>query len=149
MDREQQLRALYALPIYSLPPELILDIVGLLYPVDFVNFVFATFHLLRHHGIAPAVSTAHVCDLLLFHPQPEVFPGGTPSLLTLPIELLMEIISYMNTTDMINFVLGVYQPLVTRSIARGLSSGMSAQFSVAYYQSMKRRGQCALRPATN
>ena len=60
----QQLRALYALPIYQLPAEIMLNILNRLELNDFPSLVPATWHLLRHHGIAPSILTPRLTSIL-------------------------------------------------------------------------------------
>ena len=60
-----QLQALYALPIYQLPAEIMLNILNRLSQNDYPALIAATWHLLRHHGIAPAYSTARLKQILI------------------------------------------------------------------------------------
>lgn len=60
-----QLQALHALPVYQLPAELWLNILNLLELHDYPPLLAATWHLLRHHGIAPTYSTQQLKTLLI------------------------------------------------------------------------------------
>ena len=115
LHRKQQLRTLYALPIYHLPPELILKIVDQLDLIEFPAMIIGMFHLLRHHGIAPSMPTA---DLKIFlkcsNPSPR---SRSNSDLTnvprkgfhcLPIEIRLHIYQHLNARDKINFVLATF-----------------------------------------
>ena len=52
-----QLQALYALPIYQLPAEIMLNVLNQLELKDYPALIAAAWHLLRHHGIAPSIPT--------------------------------------------------------------------------------------------
>lgn len=60
-----QLQALHALSVYQLPPELLLNILDRLELHDYPSTLAATWHLMRHHGIAPAYSTQYLKMLLI------------------------------------------------------------------------------------
>lgn len=60
-----QLQALYALPIYQLPAEIMLNIVNRLEMQDYPSLITATWHLLRHHGIAPVILTPRLKQVLV------------------------------------------------------------------------------------
>lgn len=61
-----KLQELYALPIYQLPPEIMLNIFSRLDLHDFPALVAAAWHLLRHSGVAPVIPTARLKDILLW-----------------------------------------------------------------------------------
>jgi len=63
-----QLQALHALPVYQLPAELWLNILKRLELHDYPSLIAATWHLLRHHGIAPAYSTQEL-KMMLVEPR--------------------------------------------------------------------------------
>ena len=65
LQARQNLRALYALPIYRLPTELIVNILNILSLADFPPLVTAAWHLLRFRGIAPAILTPRLTDILV------------------------------------------------------------------------------------
>lgn len=60
-----QLQALYALPIYQLPAELMLNILDRVELRDYPSLITATGHLLRHKGIAPTWPTVRLKQILL------------------------------------------------------------------------------------
>lgn len=60
-----QLQALYALPIYQLPAELMLNILDRVELRDYPPLITATWHLLRHKGIAPTWPTARLKQILV------------------------------------------------------------------------------------
>lgn len=57
--------ALYQLPIYQLPTEVILNIVQRLELADFPSLMAAAWHLLRLHGIADSIATPRLHHLLV------------------------------------------------------------------------------------
>ena len=60
-----QLQALYALPIYQLPAELMLNVLDRVELHDYPSLITATWHLLRHKGIAPTWPTARLKRILV------------------------------------------------------------------------------------
>ena len=60
-----QLQALYALPIYQLPAELMLNVVDRLELRDYPALITAAWHLLRHKGIAPTWPTVRLKQILV------------------------------------------------------------------------------------
>jgi len=64
----QRLRALFALPIYQLPAELLLNILKHLELDDYPSLLVAAWHLLRHHGIADMILTPRL-KLMLVEPR--------------------------------------------------------------------------------
>jgi hypothetical protein len=60
------LQQLYALPIYQLPIEVMLNILSRLELHDFPSLVAACWHLLRHVGVADAIPTPKLRELLLW-----------------------------------------------------------------------------------
>ena len=115
-ERRQQLRSLYALPLYSLPPELILVVLNHLDLNDYPSMIAATYHLLQHHGITPHLSTTRRIQLVrrLNGPwrecdiSPFLFLRFYGRLRTLPAELGLEIQNYLTPQDKINFVFAMY-----------------------------------------
>lgn len=99
-------------PFYSLPPELILDIVDLLPPESFINFVFANYPLLHANGLAPALSQSRVRYITTQTQIPNLFP-----LLKMPAEMMLQIISYLKPIDIMRFVVANYQVLERQGIA--------------------------------
>ena len=60
-----QLQTLYALPIYQLPAELMLNILDRLELCDYPPLITAAWHLLRHKGIAPTWPTVRLKQILV------------------------------------------------------------------------------------
>lgn len=103
-------------PFYSLPSELILDIVDLLPPDAFINLAFANYPLLLAYGLAPGLSSATVSHLarqtrITTHLQ----------LLPFPAEVTLQILRQLKPIDIMNYVLANYQRLATQGIAPALT----------------------------
>ena len=60
-----RLQALYALPIYQLPAEIMLNILDRVELRDYPPLITATWHLLRHKGIAPTWPTVRLKQILV------------------------------------------------------------------------------------
>lgn len=60
-----QLQALYALPIYRLPTEIMLNILDRVELRDYPALITATWNLLRYKGIAPTWPTARLKQILV------------------------------------------------------------------------------------
>ena len=129
----QQLQALYKIPLYSLPPELILNILNMLSAVEFSSFTFAAFHLMRRHGIAPAFTTERIMTLLSPPPSGQ-FAASSGLLRSLPTELVLDLMHQLDITDTINFLFANYQLLRDRNIAPWPLRGGSAQICKAWPQ---------------
>lgn len=63
-----QLQELYTLPVYQLPPEIMLNILNRLELHDYPALVAAAWHLLRHTGVAPVIPTPKL-KLILVEPR--------------------------------------------------------------------------------
>ncbi len=61
-----KLQQLYALPIYQLPPEIMLNIYSRLELHDYPSLIAAAWHLLRHSGVASVIPTPRLKDILLW-----------------------------------------------------------------------------------
>lgn len=61
-----KLQQLYDLPIYQLPTEILLNIFNRLQLEDFPALIAAAWHLLRHSGVAPVMSTTRLKEILLW-----------------------------------------------------------------------------------
>jgi len=133
MSNFQQLQALYKLPIYSLPPELIVNILSMLSAVEFCSFTFAAFHLMRRHGIAPAFTTGRIVALLSPSPSEQIMASGG-RLRNLPTELVLDLMQQLDLTNTINFLFANYQLLRDRHIAPWPLRGGSAQICRAWPQ---------------
>ncbi|KAF2722122.1 hypothetical protein K431DRAFT_267356 [Polychaeton citri CBS 116435] len=113
-------------PFYTLPPELILDIVDFLPPEAFINFAFANYPLLHSRGLAPALSPPRVVYLTTQTRIPTLFP-----LLRLPAELMLHVMRNLRPIDIMRFVVANYQDLARQGIAPPLSPGMVQQLKKA------------------
>ena len=60
-----RLQALYALPLYQLPAELMLNILNGISLHDYPALITAAWHLLRHHYIAPSIPTPRLKEILV------------------------------------------------------------------------------------
>ena len=108
--RHDQLVTLYNLPIYRLPPELVLNILDFLDLAEFPSLMFAIFHLLRHHGIAPSVPTHRMRSLIrTVRHSHSAGPGlNRISYRNLPVELRLQVHRYLNAREKINFLLATW-----------------------------------------
>ena len=103
-------------PFYSLPSELILDIVDLLPPEAFINFAFANYPLLHSYGLAPALSRPRVVYLTTQTQIPALFP-----LLRIPPEIMLHVMRNLKPIDVMRFAVANYQDLTRQGIAPPLS----------------------------
>lgn len=99
-------------PFYALPAELILTITSHLPPESFINFAFAHYPLLSHHGLAPALSPPRVHYITHSTTLPRLFP-----LLKIPAEITLAIMRYLSPIDTMRFVVANYAVLVCQGIA--------------------------------
>lgn len=99
-------------PFYTLPSELILDIVDLLSPDSFINFAFANYPLLHAYGLAPALSPPRVTYITTQTRIPALFP-----LLRMPAEIMLHIMRNLKPIDIMRFVVANYQDLARSGIA--------------------------------
>ena len=104
-------------PFFNLPPELILDIVELLQPEAFINFVFANYPLLHAYGLAPALSRSRIVYLT----SPTQIPALLP-LRALPPEIMLQVLRRLKPIDTMRFAVANYQRLAEQGIAPPLSS---------------------------
>ncbi|RMY02087.1 hypothetical protein D0867_11169 [Hortaea werneckii] len=111
----QQQRATPQHPFYSLPSELILDIVDLLPPESFINFAFANYPLLHSYGLAPALSRPRVVYITTQTQIPALFP-----LLNLPPEIMLHVMRNLKPIDIMRFTVANYQDLARQGIAPSL-----------------------------
>ncbi|KAK4954032.1 hypothetical protein LTR28_006385 [Elasticomyces elasticus] len=106
-------------PFFSLPIELVLMIVDMLPPLDFIKFAFANYPLLRHFGLAPALSPTTV-RYLATRTEKLLSPN-----LPLPAELMLEVLRNLRKPiDVMRFVVANYQDLVRHNIAPRLTPEM-------------------------
>ncbi|KAK3056038.1 hypothetical protein LTR09_003274 [Extremus antarcticus] len=99
-------------PFYELPAELVLSIVDYLPPESFINFAFANYPLLNSHGLAPALSRPRINYITNQTQLPALFP-----LLRLPAEITLQVMSHLNPSDIMRFVVANYQDLARQGIA--------------------------------
>ncbi|KAK4580210.1 hypothetical protein LTR86_000413 [Recurvomyces mirabilis] len=103
-------------PFFNLPPELILDIVELLQPEAFINFVFANYPLLHAYGLAPALSRSRIVYLTNQTQIPALLP-----LRALPPEIMLQVLRRLKPIDTMRFAVANYQRLAEQGIAPPLS----------------------------
>ncbi|KAF1353447.1 hypothetical protein BDV97DRAFT_367053 [Delphinella strobiligena] len=118
-------------PFYTLPAELVLDIVDLLPPDAFINFVFANYPLLRAYGLAPALSSARISYLVRQTRIPAHF-----RLLPFPSEINLQILSYVRPVDLLSFVMANYQNMASQGIAPPLTPETIQQLRRAVHPSL-------------
>ncbi|CAK4034716.1 unnamed protein product [Lecanosticta acicola] len=99
-------------PFYTLPVELILDIVDYLPAEAFINFAFANYPILHHHGLAPALSRPRIIYITTQTQIPALFP-----LLRMPPEIMLHIMRNLRPIDIMRFVVANYQDLARQGIA--------------------------------
>ncbi|TKA69709.1 hypothetical protein B0A49_04555 [Cryomyces minteri] len=114
-------------PFYSLPTELILEIVDHLPHEDSIAFAFANYPLFLHFGLAPPLTrnaTAHLINRSLVHPRNPRTPFIGTSLarhspvLPLPAELLLQVLRFLERPiDTMRFVVANYHDLALHGIA--------------------------------
>lgn len=128
----QQVRNLYSLPIYRLPPELLVAILKMLSVVEFSSFTFAAYHLMRYHGIAPSYTTERIVALLSPPPPVRKLSASHGQLHKLPTELILDLMQKLDSTDSISFLFANFHLLRERNIAPSSPWGGSAQIRRAY-----------------
>ena len=106
-------------PFYTLPAELVLDIVDLLPSDALINFIFAIYPLLRSHGLAPTLSAARLAYLVRQTRTPTHFQHF--QLLPFPTEITLQVLSHVRPNDLMNFVLANYQHMAFLGIAPRLT----------------------------
>lgn len=104
-------------PFYSLPAELMFDIVDLLGPEAFINFAFANYPLLDRHGLVPALSTPRVSYITNQTQLPTLFP-----LIRMPAEITLHVMRNLKPLDIMRFVVANYQDLARQGIAPELTA---------------------------
>lgn len=104
-------------PFYTLPSELILDIVDFLPAESFINFAFANYPLLHSYGLAPALSRPRVDYITTQTQIPALFP-----LLRMPAEIMLHIMRHLKPIDIMRFVVANYQDLARQGIAPPLTT---------------------------
>ena len=120
-------------PFYTLPPELIFDIVDLLPPEAFINFAFANYPLLHSYGLAPSLSRPQVTHITTQTRIPALFP-----LLRMPAEITLHIMRHLKPIDIMSFVVANYQDLARQGIAPPLSAETVRQLRTAVGMSWRR-----------
>lgn len=116
VERKQQLHTLYALPIYQLPPELILTILDKLDLIVFPAMIIGMYHLLRHHGIAPLMTTTDLKRFLKCsnpdsqsRSKNDVIHNDPKGFYRLPMEIRLDVYKHLRARDKINFVLATFE----------------------------------------
>lgn len=116
LERKRQLHALYALPIYQLPPELILAILDKLDLIVFPAMIIGMYHLLRHHGIAPLMSSLDLKRFLKCsnpdgppRSKDDVSHNDPQGFYRLPMEIRLDVYKHLSARDKINFVLATFE----------------------------------------
>lgn len=107
-------------PFYSLPAELIVEILDRLTPDSFLIFAFANYPLLATHGMAPVMSPARIRYI---QTRTSIVASNFP-LLTLPPELTLNIMGFLGAADLMRFAVANYQLLVQQNIAPPLTEEM-------------------------
>ncbi|KAI9816345.1 MAG: hypothetical protein M1832_005102 [Thelocarpon impressellum] len=124
--------------LYTLPSEMVHEIISYLGPTDFISLVFSNYDLLCQHGLAPRLPIDRLASLLAdasrsppSHGESKNgLPGNTP-LQQLPTELLLSIMAAMRPLAMANFVFAHYHHLRLLGIAPPLTEAVAPQFVVA------------------
>lgn len=115
--RKQQLLALYRLPLYSLPTELVLCFLSFLELAEYPPIISASHHFLYIHGLMPYLPAPRLHRLLarLRWPlrrgscaSPLLGLGLGPRKLILPPELCIQIQDYLDPEDKIALVLATF-----------------------------------------
>ena len=109
-QRYDQWSQLQALPIYLLPPELIVAILNRLEIRDYPAVIFGMYHLLRRHGIAPSLPSGHVvlserCPMRRNAISTAV--GAALHMGSLPEELFQNIAGHLDSREKVAFVLAL------------------------------------------
>ena len=113
-------------PFYTLPSEIIRDIVDLLEPEALISFAFADYHLMVSKGLAPVLSTDRIIRLAETT-QTRVYVQVLP----FPAELILHVLSLLCPIDMMRFAIANYQDLVRQGIAPVLTADMLLQLQLA------------------
>ena len=113
-------------PFYTLPSELILDIIDYLPPESFINFAFANYPLLHAYGLAPALSRPRVRYITTQTRLPTWFP-----LFNVPAEIMLHIMRNLKPIDIMRFVVANYEKLSEQGIAPPLTSETVTQLKNA------------------
>lgn len=103
-------------PFYTLPMELILEIVDLLPADSFISFTFANYPLLLGNGLAPALSRERVAHIVHQTRISRHF-----QLLPFPAELTLQVLGLLKPLDVMRFVMANYEDLERQGIAPSLS----------------------------
>ena len=108
-ERVLQLKALYRLPLYKLPTELIISILDLVHFHDLPTVITGLRHILRHHGIIPMKLAQDIEDLLMSN-LPRWSPGiartgHVPGLKGIPTEVFHNIVDRLSSPEKVNYVL--------------------------------------------
>lgn len=97
----------------NLPTELLLCIIQYLRTEDYVSLALAIYPTLRRHGLVPPLTNGD-CRRLIRYPS---LPSPGPVFVwPLPMELIQEIIEFMEPTDVIAFIFS-HRELAVRFMA--------------------------------
>ena len=113
-------------PFYSLPAELVMNIVDFLPPESFINLAFANYPLLHTHGLAPGLSRPRVSYITTQTQIHTLFP-----LIRMPAEITLHIMQKLQPLDIMAFVVANYQDLARQGIAPPLSEETVGQLKAA------------------
>ena len=102
--------------LFTLPRELIDNILQLLDSVSFINLVFADYYSAWYRGIVPPITPLMLRELR--RPSPNL---GDFHARNIPNEIMFMILRNLSQRDAINFVLGNYHDLRQRRIAPSLT----------------------------
>lgn len=127
-----EVAAVPAHQFYSLPAELLLDIVELLPVKAFISFAFAFYPLLLSKGLAPSLSPHEVAYLA---EQTEF--ACQSQLLLLPTELVLQVLGHLKPIDVMRMVVANYQDLARRGIAATLSAETTQRLKKLFTSSAK------------
>lgn len=111
-----------------MPFELILDIVDNLDPQSLISLAFAYYPLVQRVGLAPAMSTSELATLFNRSKLPSMLP-----LVSLPAELLLQVMRLLSPMDLMRFALANYQGLVARRLAPRLTDDIFDSLLEACY----------------
>ena len=106
-DRARHYKELKSIPIYRLPPELIIEICDRIDMVNFPSFMVATYHLLRRNGVIPQYPTVLLQSMLLR--VEEDTTSNSTSLMGLPSELLLAIGEDLSMQEKVTMVLATHR----------------------------------------
>lgn len=101
-----------------LPPELILRIILMLSPEEFINFVFADYSLLVDKGMAPRLTAGTISRLIQANQDRTILARKVTGYLWFPVELSLEILRYLQPTPfmLVSYVIANYVHLAQSGV---------------------------------